>query len=341
MTIISPHLRQLNESLDQYKERLVMNKEAYGLYWSDIAQLWLDHTGERKSDDYFRKFRKRLSKGEKQHSKQFTIEFDEVEDKIIQFQKEKFKIQDQKREYRNLIRNDARYEHLRDELIKAVREVAKQKPIAWHQPMKVNSIKEAVVLFSDWHYGIVSDNYFNKFNPEIFQERVKSLVNKTIEYGKLHNIKVLHVFDLGDLLSGILHVSVRVQNSEDIISQVKVVAETMSEVLVKFASEFEEVKYYNVRGNHDRVTPHKNDAISRESFADIIPWFVSARTSHIPNLTVMQNEYDDEMIVANVSGHIVLGVHGHKDRVSEVAQNLSVMLKLFPAVICMGHYHHN
>ncbi|MGG1663079.1 hypothetical protein [Brevibacillus sp. NRS-1366] len=55
----------------------------------------------------------------------------------------------------------------------------------------------------------------------------------------------------------------------------------------------------------------------------------------------MNNTYDDEMIVADVAGHTVLAVHGHKDRVSEVAQNLTVMLKLFPVVVCMGHYHHN
>ncbi|RNB59526.1 hypothetical protein EDM57_05130 [Brevibacillus gelatini] len=341
MSIISPHLRQQNESLEQYKERLVMNKESYGLYWSDIAQLWLDHTGERKSDDYFRKFRKRLVKDEKQQHKQVSLKFDDVEDKIIQFQKEKYKIQDQKREYRNLIRNDARFEHLKEEIIKAVHEVAKLKPINWNQPVKATGDKEAVVLFSDWHYGIVSDNYFNKFNPDIFHERIKTLAHKTIEYGKLHDVKTLHVFNLGDIVSGNLHVSVRVQNSEDIISQVKVVSETISEVLAKLSTEFEEVKFYSVRGNHDRVTANKHDAISKESFADIVPWYVKARTCHIPNLQVIDNTFDDEMIVADVAGHTVIGVHGHKDRVSEVAQNLTVMLKMFPVAICMGHYHHN
>jgi len=73
MCIVSPHLRQPNESLDQYKERLVLNKKAYGLYWSDIAQLWLDHTGQRKSDDYFRKFRKRL---EKRDNKNIQVSLD-------------------------------------------------------------------------------------------------------------------------------------------------------------------------------------------------------------------------------------------------------------------------
>jgi predicted phosphodiesterase len=337
---ISPVARQLEETLPQYKERLVLNKEAYGLSWNDIAQLWFDHTGERKSDDHFRKYRRKLlNKSNKVESKQ--LEIDDFEDKIIQFQKEKYKIQDQKREYRNLIRQEARFEHLRDEIIKAVKEVANLKPLIWSKPHPIHGAKEAVVLFSDWHYGIVSDNYFNKFNPEIFRERVQKLVHKTIEYGKLHQIKTLHCFNLGDLLSGILHVSVRVQNSEDIISQVKVVSEVLSEVLAKLASEFEEVKFYSVRGNHDRVTPNKADALSKESFADIIPWFIEARTSHISNLKVMPNTYDDEMIVADVCGHKVIGVHGHKDRVHEVAQNLTVMLKMIPATICLGHYHHN
>ncbi|MGG1663078.1 hypothetical protein [Brevibacillus sp. NRS-1366] len=268
---ISLHLRQLNESLEQYKDRLVLNKEAYNLSWNAIAQLWFDHADDRKSDDYFRKYRKRLFKSEKKELKTVDSQGTEIEDKIIQYEKTKFKVQDQKREYRNLIRNDARFEHLKEELIRAVQEIAQLKPLNWNRPYQSIGDKEAVALFSDWHYGIVSDNYFNKFNPNIFHERVKVLVHKTIEYGKLHGVKKLHVFNLGDIVSGILHVSVRVQNTEDIISQVKVVSEVMSEVLAKFSSEFEEVKFYSVRGNHDRVTANKHDAISKESFADIVP----------------------------------------------------------------------
>jgi hypothetical protein len=57
---ISPVARQLDETLPQYKKRLVLNKESYGLSWNDIAQLWFDHTGERKSGDCFRNYRRRL-----------------------------------------------------------------------------------------------------------------------------------------------------------------------------------------------------------------------------------------------------------------------------------------
>ncbi|MGG1664517.1 metallophosphoesterase [Brevibacillus sp. NRS-1366] len=344
MTTLSPTLKQIDETLNQYKDRLVLNKETLGLSWHDISQLWYDHTGEHKSDDYFRKYRKRipnLNNVQVKPVKKSEPESNDIQDKIIQFEKTKYQVQDQKREFRNLIRNDARFDHLKDELFKAVKEVALLKPLNWRRPYQSNGNKEALVLFSDWHYGIESDNFFNKFNPDIFHDRVKELVHKTIEYGKLHGVKKLHVFNLGDIVSGILHVSVRVQNSEDIISQVKVVSEVMSEVLAKFASEFEEVKFYSVRGNHDRVTSNKHDAISKESFADIVPWFVQARTNQIPNLEVMNNTYDDEMIVAEVSGHTVIGTHGHKDKVSEVAQNLTVMLKLFPVAVCMGHYHHN
>ncbi|WP_301993944.1 hypothetical protein [Brevibacillus laterosporus] len=39
--------------------------------------------------------------------------------------------------------------------------------------------------------------------------------------------------NLGNMVSGLIHVSVRVQSSEDVISQTKMVAETISEMLVK------------------------------------------------------------------------------------------------------------
>jgi len=51
-----------------------------------------------------------------------------------------------------------------------------------------NGESEAVLLLSDWHKGQVSDNFFNKFNDEIFHQRVEKLLNKNT---KTTNLRVL------------------------------------------------------------------------------------------------------------------------------------------------------
>ncbi|PPB12845.1 metallophosphoesterase [Brevibacillus laterosporus] len=337
--------RKPDETIKAYKLRLGNTKHLYPINWNQIADLINKETGENFSESKYRKwffpymegYNDALSAGVNN-----VEQLKEIESQRRELEKEKIRLQDQRREYKNLLRYDARSEHLRDEINKAAKEVSLRKPLNWTSPLPyLTQPKEAVLLISDWHYGIISDNYWNKFNPDIFYDRINTLVSKTIEYGKQQGIKTLHVMNLGDMVSGLIHVSVRVQSSEDVISQTKLVAETISEMLVKLSSEFEKVNFYSVRGNHDRVIPQKNDQISKESFSDIIPWYVQARTTHIGNLEIMENTYDDEMIVANVCNNHVLGSHGHKDKLNEVAHTLPVMLKIIPATIVMGHYHHN
>ncbi|MFB0831543.1 metallophosphoesterase [Brevibacillus laterosporus] len=337
--------RKPNETIKAYKLRLGNTKHLYPINWNQIADLINKETGENFSESKYRKwffpymegYSDALSAGVNN-----VEQLKEIENQRRELEKEKIRLQDQRREYKNLLRYDARSEHLKNEVLKAAKEVSLRKPLIWTPPLPyLTHPKEAVLLISDWHYGIISDNYWNKFNPDIFYDRINSLVLKTIEYGKQQGIKTLHVMNLGDMVSGLIHVSVRVQSSEDVISQTKMVAETISEMLVKLSSEFERVKFYSVRGNHDRVVPQKNDQISKESFADIIPWYVQARVSYIKNLEIIENTYDDEMIVADVCGNYVIGVHGHKERLNEVASNLPVMLKIIPSSIVLGHYHHN
>lgn len=347
MTDISPTLlQQENESYDEWRYRIVtakVNKEI-DLDWIEIRDLLKvdcspDHLrkmGQGIADVYtYFKNKGKESFGLDDFTKEIDLKQRELDKMKVQFR-------DQRREYNKLIMFDGRFDNLKQEIIESVKELSTYKPLTWKQPLPYpSSEREGVLLLSDWHYGIESNNYWNKFNPKIFIERIKTLTKKAIEYGKEAKLKKLHVFSLGDQISGLIHVSVRVQQAEDTIRQVMVVSETISEMLTELSSHFEEVLFYNVRGNHDRITPSKHEQIAKESFADLIPWYVKPRTQHIKNLRVMENTYDDEMIVADVCGHKVIGVHGHKDRVSEVAANLTTMLRIIPTTICMGHYHHN
>lgn len=346
MTLVKSNLkRNPDKTIKAYKLRLGNTKHLYPINWNQIADLINNETGDRFGESKYRKWFYPYMEGYNDalsSSISETEQLKEIELQRRELEKEKIRLQDQKREYKNLLRYDARSEHLRDEIFKAAREVSSRKPLTWSSPLPyLSQQKEAVLLISDWHYGILSDNYWNKFNPEIFYERINTLVTKAIIYGKEQGITTLHVMNLGDMVSGLIHVSVKIQSSEDVISQTKIVAETISEMLGKLSSEFEKVKFYSVRGNHDRVVPQKNDQISKESFADIIPWYVQARTTQIDNFEIMENTYDDEMIVADVCGNHVIGSHGHKDKLNEVASNLPVMLKVIPSTIVMGHYHHN
>ena len=61
----------------------------------------------------------------------------------------------------------------------------------------------------------------------------------------------------------------------------------------------------------------------------------------LDNIQLIDNEVDDEIIMADICGNKIFAVHGHKDKVNTCISNLSLLLKTFPNYVFMGHYHSN
>lgn len=262
--------------------------------------------------------------------------------KIIELRKEKIKYQDQKRELRKLEREWGRAEHFYDEIKETINNI---KPL---RQMEVNSKyctedinKEGLLLLSDFHVGLFCDNYWNEFNKDILYKRVNKLLNKVIEYGKLNKINKLHIFSLGDLINGFIHITARITNTENVIQQTQLGAELLSNFLLKLSENFPEIYFYNTVGNHDRLTPNKQESLIDENFMFLIPWYLKARLKNINNIKFVDNKIDNGIIVAKICGKYVFGVHGDRDRVKDVVPNLTLMLKIIPSMVCLGHTHHH
>lgn len=263
-----------------------------------------------------------------------------IESEKVQLAEEKVKLRDQRREYNKSIREKARFDHIKDEFIKVFQNTDDIIPLDFKCREYQASEKEGVLLLGDWHVGLKVENYWNKYDIEIFHERINKLVNKTIEYGKLHNIRKLHIMGLGDFLHGIIHVNVRVANEEDVVTQIKIVAETLAKMLIEFCREFEEVEFSMTRGNHARIIPNKKESIDKENFEEFIIWYLEAKLSSLKNLILKKNEMDDEIIVTNILGYNCFGVHGDKDKINNVVENLSLMLRIIPDYVFTADKHH-
>lgn len=111
--------------------------------------------------------------------------------------------------------------------------VGKQKFLPTANEMNVTEADcIGTLLISDWHYGIEFDNYFNVYNPEVCRTRVANLVQDVIKIGKANNYKQLNVVNLSDLIAGRIHLAIRLQSREDVITQVMEVSEIVSEICV-------------------------------------------------------------------------------------------------------------
>ena len=336
--------QQPGESYEEWKYRIIFSKikKECKLSWSEIC----DMLGLNCGRDYLRK----IAYGIKEYSDFLAAKksgpqnddvISEIESKTLAMQREKIRMQDQKRELSKLLRDWARAEHIQEELANAIKKMAKLKPLVPKKHKKSNWTAEAALLLSDWHKGMVTSNKNNVFNDTVFRNRIEKLVSQTIEYGCYQKIGTLHVFCLGDLVNGLIHVTTRINNEEDVVKQTMVVAEALSEIIASFSEKFDNVKLYWSRGNHDRVTPDKKESLTKESFFDFIPWYLESRLSSVGNVDFVDNNLDDEIIHANIMGHNIFAVHGHRDKLKSVIQNLSLMYHIFPDYVFMGHYHHN
>src|SRR5690606_7400988 len=262
----------------------------------------------------------------------------ELEDKKLEFQKEKYRLQDQRRELNNIIRKQARFEHLKEEIHKAILEIEKIKPLVFESTYKEPTNVKANVLFSDWHYGQDFSNSLNTYNPEVFHKRVRTLINKIIYYGKKHNIDTLTVASLGDLISGIIHVSTRVQSSEDEIKQIQVVSEVLAQCLSELSKHFRVIRFINIIGNHGRAIPDKLESIFTENLENLIVWYLESRLRDFKNIQIYKDT--DGYFVDQEFNWQHVYIHGDLDKLSKVANDLPQVLGIVPCYIFAGHIHH-
>jgi hypothetical protein len=338
---MNPILREENESFLDYHVRLFANKETYGIDSYEIAELLNKEYGTNYSESKWRKdYAAYVYWKDYIMNKNLDKEIlDKYEEVRIESEKEKIRNRDQKSAYRKLIANQARFEGIKDDVYNAVLKLEKKKPLQFRPNFKdIQSNKSGLALFSDWHYGMQVSNSMNEFNKKVFDRRVAKLMSKIIEHGHANKISTLHVGQLGDLVSGTIHVSTRVQSNEDIIEQIKYVSEVLAEVLSKLANEFPRIKYYNVIGNHGR-TGHKNDVGIKENFEYLIPWFLEARLRDFDNIEIITDQ--DGYVETKIFGEDIVLVHGNYDRVDQCVTKLPQILGYVPSYIMGGHIHHN
>ena len=95
---------------------------------------------------------------------------EEIKQQTLTSQKEKIKMQDQKRELMKVVRGWARAEHIYDHIRDMAEVIAEGKPLLPKPNIEYDNEahREGVTLLSDWHVGLFAHNYWNDFDMEEF-----------------------------------------------------------------------------------------------------------------------------------------------------------------------------
>jgi DNA repair exonuclease SbcCD nuclease subunit len=173
---------------------------------------------------------------------------------------------------------------------------------------------EAVLAFSDWHYGMKTSNVFNSYNAEICKQRVSNTVNAAISRIQLHRCRKLHIVVLGDLVHGAIHSSARVASEELVCEQLMQASEILAQAIMKLSQYVEETLVYMTYGNHARTVQNKHDSIHRDNMERTVPWWLTQRLQMYNNITIMP-ESENEFLFVNACGHDICASHGDLDTV--------------------------
>lgn len=277
----------------------------------------------------------------------------EIDNKLIELQKQTQITRDQSREYRKMMNSDGRWEHLRDELLEA----AKRLPETIGEVFDGDGTRwisdgenEAVLVFSDWHYGMITENAFNTYNTDICKERVKTIVEKAKQRISLNECGKLHVVFLGDGIAGHIHTGVRVASEELVVDQLLQMSELLAQAVFELYSCVPNIEVHCTFGNHARVMPNKTDNIHKDNWERIIPEWLTQRIGaecwrrqEQLNITVAPDT-GTEFLLIDACGHSIVAAHGDLDTPRQSINVLPQLLKQKYGVdieyILLGDKHH-
>ena len=285
-------------------------------YSSDVARRMM--YGSRKTLELVDKEMERLSA---------TAQASESDVKIRELKAERQKMFDQRRELNKIERDIARQEYIDSKLIEAAESLNETiGPLFGEAMYADNEIEnsEAVLVFSDWHYGMVVENVFNKYDTDICKDRVQAVVNNAINRIKVHKCSALHLILLGDAFHGAIHTSVRVASEELVVDQIMQVSEIIAQAINALSMFVPNVYVYTTYGNHGRVVSNKKDNIHKDNLERIVGWWLKQRLKDNERVTMMPDS-GTEFVFVNACGHDICAVHGDLDSVKTSPRLLTTL----------------
>ena len=329
------------ESDDALIFRITGEKDQIGS-WQDVADVLNELLGTNYSSSTFRKKRQYfdMMMGANEHiifqDKNYVEEMKRERQELY---KERQKLSDERTELNRLLRREARKESYLELVQRTISEDTP--PIQMEiKQNKIESENSLLIHVTDLHTGIEIDNFKNQFNGSVLKQRIEEYVGHILEIQCRHNSKNAYVV-VGEILSGLIHNNLRLQNNMDLIEQFKLASELITSMLIEFANVFENVYMYTTMGNHSRISPKKEDALDGENMDILLPYYLKARLQNISNIHIEDNTMMQDVAVFRIHGQLVMSSHGHKESVSNVVQNFTMLLGKKPNIVLLGHRHTN
>ena len=260
-----------------------------------------------------------------------------------ELEKEKVKLRDERNEYRRLLREEARKESYIEQFTNAIVEAGAKTALEYFGKSDFftdNCNCDLLIPLYDLHSGIEVKNFWNEYNTDILNKRLNHYLNRIIEIAKRHGARDAYVV-CSELLSGLIHPILRIENNQDLIDQFLTVTDYVCEFLAVLSQYFECVNVYVAPGNHSRITPKKDESLAHENMDNLLIPFLQAKLQNYKNVICHKNDIEQSVAIFPVRNMNVFAIHGDKDSFSVAADNMRRMFGIKPNIILTGHRHTN
>lgn len=341
--------RKAGENEEQYLWRLGQAKDSglIDIDWKEIADImnreFREDESEYRSESAYRKLYqcavKLFNAGV---FDRYTSEDERIKELLEAkhaLQIEKQKLSDERTELNRALREQARKEAYIDLVSRQIQKVEPLK-LEYTEKDYRSTDNDLICHITDLHAGIDIDHWYNRFNMDILRERLWNYLDQLFVIQKRHNSQNCYVV-IGEILSGLIHHELRIENNENVVEQFIYVSSLLSEFLAEVSKKFNKVYVYVTPGNHSRVVANKEMSLRGENFDVLLPHYLKASLQNYTSIVIEDNMKDCDVAIFKVRNSNVFGVHGDKDEISNVVQRFTMIFGIKPDIVLMGHRHTN
>lgn len=334
-----------NAYLQGLADRLRIRKDPdQDIEWQDIADYMTEQTGVPVAKEYCRKGAPLFYLFDEAGWVREPESGDGAEGTYLRQKLEADKAAIKARDERNELARIQRELARRESVVDTVRDILHSEvtPLPGYVPGNVEvSDTDLIVHLTDIHAGIEVDNYCNEYNSDVLHQRLDTYLDKIREVANRHCAENCHVLLGGDLISGAIHSTIRIENQMDVIRQLKLVSMEIGRFVSALSVMFGNVDVYSVSGNHSRLSPNKQDHLKGENLDALVPFYLTALLQNYENVHIHEENVEESVAMFSVRGQRVFGAHGDKDTPENVVQRLTMMFGVKPDIVMLGHRHTN
>ena len=229
---------------------------------------------------------------------------------LARTEKQRIRTRDQRNAYTRYLREEARREDLLEQLMEII---PRMEPVAPYLDRPITETVAVYAMLSDIHYGIAFQSQTNSYSPEIAKERVMRYAQEIIRIGEEAKAADCYVSLMGDMISGVIHETIRLENRENLIRQITGVSELIAAFLMELGRHFRNVYVNSVDGNHSRIDPNLDNVLRGEKLDALIPWYCRARLEESEHIHFVDNTIDPTIASFAIMGKTYVAVHGDMD----------------------------